>query len=102
MNYYEKQQERFKALQDCLLRMGAGEDPKKVSMEAMAILTAARMEKPRNCDVGTDAEQHERVSEFCRAQSSCGSCPVAPSRRMGYCRISWAQMPYEKGSAVTK
>lgn len=61
MNYHERQQERFKAIQKCLFRMGAGGALKSCSMEIMAIITEALMEKPRNCDVATEAEAIESL-----------------------------------------
>ena len=59
---------------------------------------------PRNCDVGTAAEQNERFWEYCNAHS-CNECPArggwrtvivdGTSVRIIQCGVLWAQMPYE-------
>lgn len=55
---------------------------------------------PRNCDVGTTANQSERYEKFCYAHRSrekgCGDCPLCD---IPCCEVAWAQMPYEEGGA---
>lgn len=55
---------------------------------------------PRNCDVGTAAEQSERYKKFCYAYRSrekrCGDCPLCDTP---CCDFAWLQMPYEEGGA---
>ena len=46
---------------------------------------------PRNCDVGTAAEQDKRHSKWC----SPDICECTCTR----CFAEWAQMPYEEGGA---
>lgn len=58
-------------------------------------------EPPRNCDVGTAEEQHERFMKFCVHvhKSVCGDCPLIGGRSL--CQLQWAQMPYQQeGGAV--
>ena len=55
---------------------------------------------PRNCDVGTVAEQDERFYKYCYNHRSheicCGKCPIFGEP---CCELAWSQMPYEEGDA---
>ena len=55
---------------------------------------------PRNCDVGTVAEQNERFDKYCYDHRSheicCGKCPIFGEP---CCELAWSQMPYEEGGA---
>lgn len=54
---------------------------------------------PRNCDVGTPAEQTTRFFDFCYGKS-CGACRLVGKKgETSYCKFKWAQMPYKKGGA---
>ena len=69
----------------------------KAIHEARAALTAP----PRNCDVGTAKEQHERHNHFCYAhrvrEKGCSGCPLNGEP---CCELAWAQMPYtQEGGA---
>ena len=61
---------------------------------------AALSAPPRNCDVGTVAEQNERFDKYCYDHRSheicCGKCPIFGEP---CCELAWSQMPYEKGDA---
>lgn len=54
---------------------------------------------PRNCDVGTVAEQDERFDKYCYDHRSheicCGKCPIFGEP---CCELAWSQMPYEEGA----
>lgn len=57
---------------------------------------AALAEPPRNCDVGSPAEQTQRFSDFCHGYGDCDDCPSSLCFRGDYyCSLAWAQMPYE-------
>jgi hypothetical protein len=50
---------------------------------------------PRNCDVGNEEEQAERMERtFCSRQHGCGRCQWNSARYVD-CALKWAQMPYE-------
>lgn len=66
---------------------------------------AALAAPPRNCDVGTAAEQEVRFDGFCMAHKEISeqglkvcsdNCPLV---KKGFCDLHWAQMPYEEGGA---
>ena len=67
-----------------------------ISSTAKAALSAP----PRNCDVGTVAEQNERFDKYCYDHRSheicCGKCPIFGEP---CCELAWSQMPYEEGDA---
>ena len=55
---------------------------------------------PRNCDVGTAAEQHERFYNFCDKVEECKECPLWRGGGLtSKCCAHWGQMPYEEGGA---
>lgn len=61
---------------------------------------AALSAPPRNCDVGTAAEQVERFNLQCfyHHTGRCSrNCKLTPSKSYFECALKWAQMPYEKG-----
>ena len=73
-------------------------DSAETLFEIQSITTAALAAPPRNCDVGTDAEQERRFDEFCDDIRECGSdCPLFETEVS--CKLAWAQMPYEEGGA---
>jgi hypothetical protein len=56
---------------------------------------------PRNCDVGTEQEQHKRFVTFCNAHIDCVDCPIkAYWTKALSCGILWGQMPYEESDNV--
>jgi hypothetical protein len=62
---------------------------------------AALAAPPRNCDVGTAAEQVERWHAFCaKYDDDCTGCPCDGDARFHVdCFAIWAQMPNEEGGA---
>ncbi len=77
---------------------GGYEEMAKALDKAKATLAAP----PRNCDVGTAAEQTRRMeAEYCTVQKSCYESPDGrrcPLYQTGVdCRLIWAQMRYKKG-----
>lgn len=70
------------------------------AQEALNVVTAALSAPPRNCDVGTVAEQNERFDKYCYDHRSheicCGKCPIFGEP---CCELAWSQMPYEEGGA---
>ena len=56
-------------------------------------MTAALSAPPRNCDVGTPEDQHNRFMRFCDSKSM-GYCWGRGCRK---CMAQWGQMPYEEG-----
>lgn len=64
---------------------------------ALAEIDAALAAPARNCDVGTEMEQHERFDAFCH-NLLCGECPCS---RVPDCGVAWANEPFapEKGGA---
>lgn len=63
------------------------------------VCEAALSALPRNCDIGTVAEQSDRMRRFC---CDCGGCAVCKwGKGMSFCEcvLAWAQMPYEEGGA---
>ena len=65
------------------------------------IVSAARSEPVRNCDVGTPKQQAKRFQKFCLGhQPKEGDCTCACPAFVGKdvdCHFSWAKMPYEEG-----
>ena len=61
---------------------------------------AALSAPPRNCDIGTAAEQHERFYNFCDKVEQCKECPLWRGGGLtSKCCAHWEQMPYEEGGA---
>ena len=59
---------------------------------------AALSAPPRNCDIGTAAEQHERFYNFCDKVEECKECPLWRGGGLtSKCSVYWAQLPYEEG-----
>ena len=58
--------------------------------------------RPRNCDIGTVAEQRARCSAYClkyHNETGCSNCPLCDTAGDN-CQIVWANLPYreeEKG-----
>ena len=57
----------------------------------------------RQCDVGTAEEQEVRFRNYCWNHSSRDKnmecqCPIDAEGKAG-CKLTWAQMPYEKGES---
>lgn len=67
-------------------------------LELKQIAESALSAPPRNCDVGTVAEQNERFDKYCYDHRSheicCGKCPIFGEP---CCELAWSQMPYEAG-----
>ena len=64
-------------------------------IEAGKAIQAALSAPPRNCDVGTPEDQHNRFMRFCDSKSM-GYCWGRGCRK---CMAQWGQMPYEEGGA---
>ena len=65
----------------------------------LEVVSAALSEPPRNCDVGTAAEQHERFYNFCDKVEECKECPLWRGGGLtSKCSVYWAQLPYEEGA----
>ena len=75
-------------------------DGKCVKCPRVVAAEAALSAPPRNCDVGTVAEQNERFDKYCYDHRSheicCGKCPIFGEP---CCELAWSQMPYEEGDA---
>lgn len=69
-------------------------------LELKQIAESALSAPPRNCDVGTVAEQNERFDKYCYDHRSreicCGKCPIFGEP---CCELAWSQMPYEEGDS---
>ena len=56
---------------------------------------------PRNCDVGNEEEQAQRIDAFCKShgtdQNGCYRCEECPLLKIDRCELVWAQMPYQEG-----
>lgn len=64
--------------------------------EIITLIEEALFAPPRNCDVGTEQEQHRRFQTFCNAHIDCVDCPIkAYWTKALSCGILWGQMPYE-------
>ena len=61
----------------------------------------ALLRAPRNCDVGTAAEQADRFQRFCAVHTCKGSAnhPMCPLD-IDKCQFEWGQMPYLKKEGV--
>jgi hypothetical protein len=100
------------ALEDArhlLMNIDFDEDSDLDDMAAPVVqkISEALAEPVRNCDVGTEYEQSERLAEFCRHhQKGCGlgygskgidhpkvTCPAFKNIE---CSIVWAQLPYDE------
>ena len=63
----------------------------KAVIEAVNAIEAALSAPPRNCDVGTPEDQHNRFMRFCDSKSM-GYCWGRGCRK---CMAQWGQIPYE-------
>ena len=71
------------------------------AQEALNVVTAALSAPPRNCDVGTVAEQGKRMNEFCNFHKHVGSvyaCETCELFTVERCELAWSQMPYGEGA----
>lgn len=69
-------------------------------LELKQIAEAAISAPPRNCDIGTAEEQHERFYNFCDKVEECKECPLWRGGGLtSKCCAHWGQMPYEEGGA---
>lgn len=59
--------------------------------EMRSQVDAALAAPPRNCDVGTAAEQEERLYKFCENQP-CSTCRLKGATYRE-CALIWAQLP---------
>lgn len=76
-------------------------------LHAVCVATSAIAAPPRNCDVGTVAEQNERYKRFCarhyqanNVDAQCDACPCGEER--WDCELEWAQMPYDAAQEGAK
>ena len=87
------------AMRDALLNVKGLFDGRitcqKAIREAHEAVTAAISAPPRNCDVGTPEDQHNRFMRFCDSKSM-GYCWGRGCRK---CMAQWGQLPYEEGGA---
>lgn len=70
-------------------------------VEIRDIAKDALAEPVKNYEVGTAEEQEERFRNYCWNHSSRDKnmecqCPIDAEGKAG-CKLTWAQMPYEKG-----
>lgn len=67
--------------------------------EAKTAIQKALAKPPRNCDVGDEEEQAQRIDAFCKShgidQNGCYRCEECPLLEIDRCELKWAQMPYE-------
>lgn len=80
------------------------DNPKdKTAMECVGfvetVVSSALAAPPRNCDVGNEEEQAQRIDAFCKShgtdQNGCYRCEECPLLEIDRCELKWAQMPYE-------
>ena len=85
----------IKAMREALLKVKKLFDGRimfqKAVREAHEVVNAALDEPPRNCDVGTPEDQHNRFMRFCDSKSM-GYCWGRGCRK---CMAQWGQIPYE-------
>lgn len=78
----------------CLNRLG--NTSYQVTVEGLlSVVNAALSEPPRNCEIGTPAEQSVRYEKFCfehRTMERC--CQDCPIKDEPCCELAWAQLPY--------
>lgn len=60
-------------------------------------IRVALAEPPRNCDVGTVADQARRYRAFCERHRGCDECYIELGGETFDCEFAWAQMPYKEG-----
>lgn len=65
-------------------------------------LRAALAAPPRNCEVGTAAEQAERFAKYCDRFHRCNGCPCCGKMKYNRCEFIWAQMPYAEEEGAGK
>ena len=76
----------------------------QVTVEGLlSVVNAALSAPPRNCDVGTEEEQRDRLEDFCSkyfrysADNPCSGCPIHNGDSMPFV-YRFLQMPYEDAS----
>ena len=71
-------------------------ETKEVMEAGNAIVEALALPR-RNCDVGTEEEQYNRFTTFCRIYSNnCNGCPFKQKSSLVDCVVQWSQMTYEE------
>lgn len=80
-----------------------GVDP----IDILDIAREALSKQPRNCDVGSKDEQHDRFKEFCaryfldcEVDMECSGCPLVNGK--SDCEFAWGQMLYTEGTGDGK
>ena len=74
----------------------------EVIASVKSVIVDALSAPPRNCDVGTAAEQEKRMNEFCNSHKHGGSvyaCENCELLNVDRCELAWSQMPHEEGGA---
>ena len=76
----------------------------QVTVEGLlSVVNAALSAPPRNCDVGTEEEQRDRLEDFCSkyfrysADNPCSGCQIHNGDSMPFV-YRFLQMPYEDAS----
>jgi len=64
-----------------------------ITGECLSECDAALAAPPRNCDVGTPEEQHERFAAFCKEVDECAYCAI-PGLTSSECALLWAGLPF--------
>lgn len=82
----------------CISYVNSAEEIKQIK-ELYRKTKAALSAPPRNCDIGTAANQAVRYMKFCRNYPRCTGCPCVGKMKYNQCEFAWAQIPYEKGGA---
>ena len=112
--YAKKMREALDSIYNKLETLDVEEDSyaDEVISSVKSDIVAALYAPPRNCDVGTVAEQAERFRRFCETHKPYESqfteegellCPSTGCELIacnyGQCALAWSQMPYEEGGA---
>lgn len=99
MNAYEKMRgalERIATLMDrILVRTELDDEIHRIALEAQNNADGVLLLSPRNCDVGTVADQVRRYQAFCKRHRGCDECHIELNGETWDCELAWAQMPYK-------
>lgn len=74
-------------------------DPGDVLCNAALLAENALSAPPRNCDIGSAAEQYKRWNNFCLKIKSCADCKLNGDGSYAKCFLKFLRMPYKKDEA---
>lgn len=78
-----------------LVRTELDDEIHRIALEAQNMADGVLLLSPRNCDMGTVADQARRYRAFCKRHRVCDECYSELNGEKLDCEFAWAQLPYK-------